>query len=260
MVQSLPEIERVLSYAGPTVAGILLLNLWREGLVRRYRFFASYLFIIFFELVVLLVVPKNESIYFEVYVGLEAFVWTAQVLVVLELFSLVVNRYPGIARSARTFIWFAFGAAFLLSTAFAVLNPGITNSEFPVLQQYMLIARVISFTVLAFLFLLLAFLLYFPIQLSRNVASYAIGYGIYFTSRALTRLIGNLVHGDYFPLLSVVSQAVVLGCLIFWIIFLNRRGEDTDVTVGHRWSPEQTEAMRGQLDTINSVLMKVGRK
>jgi hypothetical protein len=260
MVSSLPEIERLLSFAGPVAAGVLILSLWRHGLLRRYRFFAFYLSLLVLEVVVLLSISKYNTHYFEVYVGTESVMWVAQILVITELFSLVVNPYPGIARTARTFIWIAFGAAFLLSTAFAVLSPSAAPGDFPTIQRYLFVSRVISFTVLAFLFLLLAFLLYFPISLSRNVVSYACGYVLYFASRALTRLIGNLVEARYFEVLSVVSLLVVLGCLIFWILFLNRRGEDLDVTLGHRWSPAAAKSLTGQLDAINSMLLRTGRK
>lgn len=258
MLSSLPEIERFLSFAGPVAAGVLILNLWRQGLLRRYRFFAFYLSLLVLELVVVLSVSMHNSRYFEIYVGMESVAWIAQVLVIVELFSLVVSPYPGIARSARTFIWVAFGLAFLLSTAFAVLSPGGVQGEFPAIQRYLFVSRVISFTVLAFLFLLLAFLLYFPIAMSRNVVSYACGYVLYFASRALTRLIGNLVEAR--EVLSLVSLLVVLGCLIFWILFLNRRGEETEVTVGHRWSPADAKSLNNQLSAINSMLLRAGRK
>lgn len=260
MVFTLPELERVLSYAGPVAAGILLLNLWRHGLLSRYRYFSFYLFLLLSEVVVVLSMRRDTSRYFEVYAAYESVVWVAHILIVRELFSLVVDRYPGIARSARAFIWVAFGAAILVSTAFAVFHPGSGAGPYVVIQKYMLVSRVVAFTVLGFLFLLLGFLLYFPVSLSRNVVSYAIGYSVYFSSRALTRLLGNLVDQENLRILSVVSLTVVSACLIFWIVFLNRRGEEVDMTVGHRWSDEQAKSLAGHLNSINTVLLKAGRK
>lgn len=260
MASSLFAIERFIYFASPIAAGILLLRLWREDLIRRYRYFAFYLSWLVLEAVVPLIVSRNSDAYFLTYVAVETVAWAAQFLVILELFSLVVNQYPGIVRSGRRFIWFAFGLAVLGSIILGAVQQAPQDGQFPILQHYLFVSRAVAFTLLLFLLLILAFLLYFPIQLSRNVVSYTIGYSIYFASRALTRLAGNLLGPDQLLVLSLISVCVVLACLVFWILFLTRAGEHLDVTVGHRWNAADAGVLVSHLNSINATLLKAGRK
>jgi asparagine N-glycosylation enzyme membrane subunit Stt3 len=260
MASSLSEIERLLSYAGPIAAGGLLVRLWTQGLTRRYPFFAFYLLCLIAEVGVLFTFTRGTERYFWAYVTVESVLWVAQILVVLELFSHVLQQYPGIASSGRQFIWIAFAAAVVISLVFGLVQAQSRPTDSYILQQYLILARVVAFTILAFLLLILGFLFWFPVQLSRNIVLYAIGYSVYFASRAFTRLAGNLFGVENVLLLSTISLGVILSCLVFWMAYLTRRGEQVDVTVGHRWKPEESEMLVRQLDSINATLLKAGRK
>ena len=260
MAIGLSEIERWLSYAEPVAASILIVRLWAEGLLPRYRFFAAYLICFLAELPILLTVSQKSGRYFQTYVVVESVLWFFQICVIIELFSLVLKDYPGIARTGRRFIGMAFAAAVVVSLSLAAAHHETGPGRFPILEQYLLVARVVAFTILAFLLLLLAFLFWFPAPLSRNVLVYAIGFSVYFSCRALTRLAGNLMGPDEFLLLSAISLGIVLGCLSLWILFLTRRGEVLDVTVGHRWQPEHGPALVRRLESINEALLRTARR
>lgn len=255
----LPTFVRYLSIAGPIAAGVLLLRLWSEGLIRRYRWFAFYLSWLLLELAVSLSVNRQTSPYFIVFVVVDSVIWIAQTMIVLELFSLVMQHYPGIRRSGRRFIRIASVAAVAGAFVLSLVASNTVPSDYVAITRYLLISRVIASTLLVFLFLILGFLLYFPVQLSRNVVLYAIGYSIYFTSRALTRIAGSL-GPSLLDVLSAISMSVVLACLLMWILLLNRKGEHVELTVGHRWSPEQAGAAVRHLNSLNATLLKVGRK
>jgi hypothetical protein len=260
MVINLFALERFVYFAGPIAAGLLLARLWRENLLGRYRCFGFYLLWLLVEVFVALGVDRRSGSYFPIYAGFETITWIAQFLVILELFSLVVNQYPGIARTGRKFIWFAFGLAVAASLVLSAVQQGPADQQFPILQQYLLVSRVVAFTLLIFLLLILAFLFYFPVQLSRNVVFYTVGYSIYFGARALTRLAGILLGPDQLLILSIISMCVVLACLTFWILFLNRAGEHTAVSVAHQWTPDQARVLVDHLDSINATLLKAGRE
>jgi hypothetical protein len=122
------------------------------------------------------------------------------------------------------------------------------------------VSRVIASTVLVFFFLLLVFLFWFPIALSRNVVIYTIGFSIYFGSRALIRFASNLAGPGNLVFFSCLSQSVFLVCLLFWIFALLRKGESVDVTLGHRWQPSERAVLMQQLESINAVLLRTARK
>jgi hypothetical protein len=260
MALGLPELERILSYAQPAVAAALLVRLGAEGLLSRYKFFAFFLVCLLSELVVVIAVRRNTDVYFWAYLGTESILWFAQVLIIVELFSLVLASYGGIARTGRRFIWFAFGVALAVSVWFAIVAPESTPGIFPALARYMVVSRVIAFTLLFFLALLLAFVFWYPVPLARNVLIYAAGYCVYFAARALTRLAENLLGTQQIQLFSTLSMVIAFGCLASWLALLTRRGEMQDMTVGHRWSPAEGELLVRQLESINATLLKVGRK
>lgn len=253
-------IVQVLSVAEPVAAGLLLLRLWSEGLVQRYRYFAFYLVWMLCEGVAMWTANRNRPSYFIVYLVIDSVIWIAQTLIVLELFSLVLKNYPGVARSGRRFIVIACCGALVGAFSLAVLSTDTATYQSQAIAQYLLISRVIAFALLVFLLLILGFLFYFPIPLSRNVVVYAIGYCVYFTSRALTRLAGSLMGPELLETLSIVAMGVVVVCLLVFTLLLNRHGERVDVTVGHRWSPEQAHIAVSQLNTLNASLLKASRK
>ncbi len=260
MPLSLPELEHIFYYLEQVTAAALLVRLWRAQLLTQYKFFALFLAALIAEFGVTLVVHRGTDMYFWAFVGSESILLFLQILIIVELFSIVLRSYPGIASSGRKFIWLAFSLAILLSAWFAALHPESRPGMFPVLAQYLLISRVVAFTLLFFLALLLAFLFWFPIQLSRNVLVYAGGYCVYFASRAITRFAENLFGPQQIHLFSTISIIVVVGCLVIWLVLLSARGEQQDVTIGHRWSPAEGQLLVRQLESINATLLKAGRK
>jgi hypothetical protein len=254
------ELERFFSYAEPVAAAVLIVRLWAEGLLPRYRFFVGYLSCFLVELPLQSIVPMNSIRYLYAYVLVESVLWFFQICMIVELFSMVLKEYPGIARTGRRFIGLSFTAAIVISLSLAMAYSQTGPGRYPTLEQYLLVARVVAFIILAFLLLLLAFLFWFPVQLSRNVVVYAISFSVYFSCRALTRLAANLIGPDVFIWLSAISLSIAVGCLVIWILFLTRRGETVDLTVGHRWQPEDGPALVRRLETINDALLRTARK
>ena len=263
MALGLPgQVERLLAYTEPVAAAILLMRLFQMHLAGRYRAFTLYLTCLVAEILVLMSVRRDTIFYFYVYVAVESVLSFAQILVIGELFSLVTATYPGIARSGRRILWAALAIAVAVSVL--VLNFGVEHQPasgyFRLLGEYLVIARLIAFTLLLFLALTLAVLFWFPIPLSRNVIMYVIGYSVYFTCRALTRLAGTLLGESTVVALSAISVGIALCCLVFWIAVLSKTGEYVSVTVGHRWEPGEGEALVRQLESINSALLRSARK
>jgi hypothetical protein len=253
-------LERLLYFSGLLVAAVLLLRMAREGLLARYRFFGLLLACLLVEGLAVLIVRRGTDTYLYAYIGMESFLWLVQALVVAEMLSLVVREYPGIARSGRKFLWLALGVAISVSLLFGSFHLSGPSGENYILEGYFQIARAIAFTLLVFLASTLGFLFWFPIPLSRNVIVYAVGFSVYFTCRALTRLAGTLLGPEEFVVLSTISVSILFGCLVLWVFFLNKKGEITSLTVGHRWQPGESQALVIQLESINRTLLRSSRK
>jgi hypothetical protein len=110
-----------------------------------------------------------------------------------------------------------------------------------------------------FVLLINLFLVYYPIPLNRNVIVYSIGYAVYFLTKAAALFARN-VSDELQRQISAVLIAVSTGCLIFWALALNRRGETKTVVIGHKWRAEDEERLLSQLKEINASLGRAARK
>lgn len=108
---------------------------------------------------------------------------------------------------------------------------------------------------------MVAFLIWFPVPLSKNVSAYALGYALFFSVKTLGLFTLNL-RG-----MPAVAQGVslftiltVLLCYGYWIYTLRREGENIPVVLGHSWNPASQQRLSQQLQAINASLMRTAGK
>jgi hypothetical protein len=135
----------------------------------------------------------------------------------------------------------------------------VEKSE-PTLMGYLFsYERTVMSSLVVFLLLASAFLVYYPVPLGRNVVVYLIGYALYFSTKATLAFINNLGYTEN-RALSTLDMGVALVCLICWLFALSRRGEEKRLVVGHQWNPADEQKLRAQLDAINASLLRAGGK
>jgi hypothetical protein len=254
-MRSLPFEQGLLVLIQAVVLLALCIRLWWAGLHRVYVYFFSYLLVTFVQTCVPLVVPFDSPIYRNVWLVTESVVVCFYVLVVLELYSVILRNLAGIATLSRRYIQISVGAA----VAVSLLLLGLEKTSGGTLAHFFVFERAIMFSLVLFLLLLTAFLVYYPVPLKRNVIVYSIGYAVYFLAKAAAIFINNL--GYYWNRqLSNVRLAACLACLVFWLFALNREGETKTVVLGHHWSAEDEERLLAQLKAINTTLARSARK
>jgi len=93
---------QTLLWAGTLVACAALIGrLSVARLHRTFVFFFIYLLVRLARGIALYYIPYRRSLYFWVWAVSAPLLWLAQVLIVLEIFSLVLRNYPGIASLGR---------------------------------------------------------------------------------------------------------------------------------------------------------------
>ena len=117
-----------------------------------------------------------------------------------------------------------------------------------------------DFTILMFLLLITAFMMWFPIKVRRNIMLYIGGFVVFYLSRTFGLLMINLLSPASLQVITNVLMSCSLGCLVGWLFGLRRENEDTTTTIGHRWNPGAIERLSGQLDAINAALTRFGRR
>jgi hypothetical protein len=112
-----------------------------------------------------------------------------------------------------------------------------------------------------FLLLITAFLIWSPIAVRRNVVLHASILSFYFLSSALTLFIRNRAgYEQTRAAIGMVLFFVENSCYLLWIAFLNKRGEEKVVVVRRSWDTDDEARLTQQLDAINAFLLKTARK
>lgn len=238
----------------------LLFRLWQTGLWRRYRAFVAYIVVNVLEQLSLLLVDAGSNVYGWVFLAFVPLRAVSVVLVVLELFSLVLKDYKGIGSLGRWVIWAGLAGSTLL--ALVSIYPDLSGplGPYPLIAHAAVFERALSSALLFFLLLIAAFLVWFPVPLSRNTVIHTLLFAAFFSSHAILLLIRNVVSGVRVQILSTADLAVVLLCILIWTVALSRSGEALKVVFGHGWRRQGSQKLVRQLDSINATLLRVARK
>jgi hypothetical protein len=264
---TLETAERYIWWLAIAGYAVLYVRLRREGLHRTYRFFAGYLVFRFVRALGLTAIQNfapgrfDSDAYAWAWVATEPVLWVLYILIVLELYGLVLQKYPGIASLGRWAIFAGLAIALAIAslTLSADLNSG-TGDRFPVLQYALVIGRGVASSLVLFLLFINVFLTLYPVPLSRNVVVHSIVYAIYFLTMTMVLLVRNLLGHSITELVNVIASCVSVLCLGVWTIWLNRSGERQTVRLRQQWRPEHAEHVVEQLSAINSTLMRAARK
>ena len=241
---------------------VLLFRLWRTGLSRTYRFFFAYLLVEVLHTVVLFFVPRETNLYGWVYIAFAPVRGVCAILVVLELYGLVLRGFRGIGTLGR---WVVSGGM-CLSFALALISlyPDLSNTEaaFPALLYLGAFQRGLDSALLLFLVLITAFLVWFPVPLSRNTVVHTVVFAVFFSGQAVLLLVRNILadHMETLYMISALYMGLYAICVLAWIFLLTKKGEKRTVVFGHRWRPGESDRLVGQLDALNATLLRSARK
>lgn len=233
----------------------LCIRLWSGGLQRIYVCFFDYLLLALVQTAVLSFIPFNSESYAEAWIATEGVIVCFYALIVLECYSTVFHELPGIAGIGRRYIKITVVVVTCITLVIIVLGKQPTT----MFQYFFLVERSLALSLVLLLFLMSAFLLYYPVPLKRNVVVYSIGYSLYFLTKAAGLFARSLEPG-WSRTINTIGIAVSTSCLIFWCLALNRHGEVKTVVIGHRWNRDDEEQLLAQLKAINSSLLRTLRK
>ncbi len=265
------QVLRVLLWA--TVAGhvAVFVRLWLTGLYRTYRFFSYYLLFRAVRTTALNAVPwlvsggtippYKTSTYGWIYLATEPLFWFFLVLVVLELYSLVLQDYKGLATFGR---WVVVGGLMIAAVLFTVSLPtelGFTgNKSIILLPHFLAIYRGVMASLVVFLLVITGFLAWCPVPLCRNVVVHCVVYVVYFIGMALAGVAQLAAGTDWRLTLNVGLSSLSLACLMIWLFCLTPEGEKKTIRIRPRGTAQDEEALMAHLAAINSTLLRAARK
>ena len=251
-------------------SALTVLKLLNSGLFRRYRiFFLYFIFRVFYIIGFLIIthlhgLPGGDgtqsNLYFYVYFFTQPIQLLAYILVVVELYGLVLEKYRGLYTLGR---WAMYGAILIsgtisILTLLPKLRASMSEPSRRLWYEYAA-ERGVDLALVLFILLIVWFLSKYPVPLSRNVVVHTAIYSIFFLSDTLVLLLRSLFGYKGGPAFNLVFAAISSVCSMAWAFLLTADGEKVRAHLP-RINPESEERILKQLDLLNATLLKVSRK
>jgi hypothetical protein len=254
---TLVSILKIVSLLGSALTAA---RLFQNGLYRRYRVFSGY--VVFRVLVVSgsLALDQKSSIYLLWWTVTEAMLWVFYVLLVLELYRLVLEKYKGIYTLGRRFLYLGVAVAVTISALSLIpkINPQSPQRS-RILPYFLAAERGIDLSLAIFILLILLFLAVFRVPLARNVRIHAAVYSVYFLSNTLVFLLRSVFGLRMKDQVDLLLMAASSGCLIAWLFLLSPKGETLASPVLAA-GPGEEQRILVHLDALNRTLLNASRK
>jgi hypothetical protein len=258
------HFELVAEYLNVSVAIVLILRLITLRLFPRHRVFSALIAFDLASSLAVLAVPwdRLEIDYRFAWLAIMSISCVLYVWLVYAMLRSVMIDHPGILRMSRrvSIGCFLIAGALALGSAHIELvalslRAHPTNLAFWVNVSFV-VERALCTASLALLALMLMFLLWFPVQVSRNVAGLSAGLLIYFAAKTVLIFGRDVWSPDSLRLVSAIIILVSTGCLVFWAFYLTPARDNAQVRLGHSWKPADQERLMQQLEALNTALLR----
>ena len=234
----------------------MVLKLYRTGLYRRYPIFFAFFIFRIPNGIWPLFLPVSSNLYQQVWVVTEPVGLAFYILMVAELHKLILERYKGLYSLGR---WALFlSLAISVSISAISLLPRIKPSmpQPSKIMFYVMAAERGIHTGLAILIiLLLCFLSFFPVKLSRNVRVHALVFSVFFLSHTFVALMRSLFGLHLADAVNTVLMGITAASVVAWLTLLRAAGEDTQ-SAPALYGKEEESRLLMHLDSLNAVLLR----
>ena len=239
---------------------LMALKLYRTGLYRRYPvFFAFFLFRIPNSIWPLFL-EVSSPLYQKVWVLTELIEFGFYVLMVLELYKLVLEKYKGLYSLGRWALYLSLAISVSISAISLLPRIKPTMPQSSRIMLYVLATeRGIQTGLAIFIILILCFLSFFPVKLSRNVRMHALVFSIFFLSNTFVVLMRSLFGLRLADVVNTVLLAVTAASVVAWLTLLRVAGED----LPHEpvlYGQEHESRLLAHLDSLNAALLRVSSR
>lgn len=234
----------------------VLIKLWWHRLAAIYPFFTLFLSFQFLRSVTLIQISPRSDLFGWIWIPTEILTWILCYLVVFEIYSKVLEDYPGIRRATRLVL--STGLGLCLSFAAITLWVDVAHGveEYPILGAVNVVRRWAASTLTLFLVLMLGYLAWYPAPLKRNLIVHAVLNAFYCFAISVGVFYRNIIGPELARILSVALGAVTVLILAGWAIFLSRSGEERMTSGGRLWRRRDHNRVLTQLAAINRTLAR----
>jgi hypothetical protein len=258
----------VVQIISDALAVALVIRLMMLRLHNVYRVFCAFVVVDLLSSIAAVVLPwfQHRPDYRVVWMSFRAVSWVLALWMLYSLIDAMLVNLPGVLRLSRKVL----GVVFLGAAVIALLTAppeysasALANAADPLARAVVaafVVERAIFMAALIVLVAMLVFILWFPVQMPRNLAVFSIGFLVFFTTHT-----GLPLWHTLWPKLDILTftsiEALLLAsCYAYWLLFINRAGEEKPVRIGHSWGPAEQRRMIGQLEAMNDALLRAARR
>lgn len=210
--------------------------------------------------------PVHHPDYRITWMLLEAVVWIISLGTVYALLMAALRTLPGILTFSQRVLNVTFLVAILaaLWSAKAEFAASKASSYIIPIQRAVALTivlnRAICSAALLALVAILFFILWFPVQMPKNLAVFSVGLGVYFAVTTGSSLAWSFWSSTSLQVLDNVTMVVLSICYAYWAIFITADGECVPVRMGHSWHRGEQQKLIGQLEAMNASLLRAARR
>lgn len=189
--------------------------------------------------------------------------WVLYLWVVQTLLAAILHNLPGIERGSKILFHCIFLGAITLALLTAL--PEYFNRNNPRLDPVdralvlgVALERAISIAAILVLLGMLTFILWFPVQIPRNLAALSSGFVVYFGAKTTLLFMLTYLPRFYYEhrsLISICISFILAGCLAYWLRVVNALGEVNLIRLGHRWQASEQVKLLSKLEAMNAALL-----
>jgi hypothetical protein len=256
-VRSYFDIDKFFQIISILGSALTAVKLYRTGLHRRYRIFFAYLVFRVPYISCASFMKSSTDAYYWLFTRSEPVIMLFYVLIVLELYRLVLERYKGL----YTLGMWAMGAAMAIAAAVSIMSFRVATAQAQQLYWFVFEARAearLDLALVLFILLILLFLSRYPIRLNRNVVVHTIVYSVFFFANSLG-LVLWLFKIDLKARVNTSLMGIASACAVAWWIGLTQKGEEVQVHLPSLGPGAEQRALQ-QLEALNATLLKASRK
>jgi hypothetical protein len=199
------------------------------------------------------------------YVSVVLGTWVLTWWMVYSLLEAILARLPGILKFSRVLLSVVFALAILLGMVAIRSQFMLAESQYGLRSLGFAVAIAIlweRFVVIVSLVALLAiqaFVLWFPVQLPRNLVFFSIGFVFNFVCEAALLVIRERWPTVMAAITDPANLLVLSVSFAYFAITITSAGEFIPMRIGHRWHPAEQERLVQQLENINDALLRTVR-
>jgi hypothetical protein len=235
---------------------LVVLKLYRTGLHRRYPVFFAFFIFRIPNSIWPIVLPIRSYTYFYLWVCTGPILLIFYILMVVELYKSVLERYRGLYSLGRWAMYASVAVSVILSalSLWPMAKPAVAQRS-KILSYSLAAERGVDTALAIFIILMLCFLSFFPLKLARNVRVHTLVFSVFFLSNTFVLLMHSNFGKRFGDSVNTALVCVTVATLVAWLTLLRTTGEDSRQAPAPL-GPEYESRLLARLDTINIALLK----